>query len=557
MQSRMANPVLVVVEAPDLLRLHARYSCVYFGDRGDAAAEEEREFEDEIRKYLLDDNNTTDILCAHQVKDQRPQQHSFLPPLDTDLEKFPPYQEPPSASSSLRPSFLSRGRSSHIRNRSLTDAFVFPPREMTDTAQVPGSPPDLSSSRSSKSSSQHSSSFSGNDANITDLSNFETIGLSDENVLSLQELYGNNRLGGKVHTFPTPSGISGQVATISGARELTNATKRSGLSPMLLPTRPVSSHGMTQSLNLPHGPGRKSFNGTSRGSLGFKPIQTRNSSRSPSPTPSVHRPHSPRANLIGSPNLDLGASTLMKKNWRKSWQPSRKTTKELEAEYHDSDEDLPEDASLWNVPMSPSMFKAMSADISPTASASTSPERKYPATAPTSRRGTGLSAGPPQTALLNTSPIIPTLLRGASTSAVPDHFGLAKPRTKSWTCALSDLSEEAILLSEALEAHAFESSRKVEEKMQRGTATPRVSVEKLARAKTVPIEMPPLRKGEMMIDPLPISKEKEKVLSRTRPSWLPPKSRKEEKKHLKEYQRMMEMSMEAGMIQSRNEIDNH
>lgn len=46
-----------------------------------------------------------------------------------------------------------------------------------------------------------------------------------------------------------------------------------------------------------------------------------------------------------------------------------------------------------------------------------------------------------------------------------------------------------------------------------------------------------------MIDPLPISKEKEAVLSRTRPSWLPPKNPAEEKKHLREYQRMMASSL--------------
>ncbi|KAJ2995951.1 hypothetical protein NUW58_g1136 [Xylaria curta] len=48
-----------------------------------------------------------------------------------------------------------------------------------------------------------------------------------------------------------------------------------------------------------------------------------------------------------------------------------------------------------------------------------------------------------------------------------------------------------------------------------------------------------------MIDPLPISKEKEAVLSRTRPSWLPPKDPAEEKKHLREYQKMMASSIEA------------
>jgi hypothetical protein len=48
-----------------------------------------------------------------------------------------------------------------------------------------------------------------------------------------------------------------------------------------------------------------------------------------------------------------------------------------------------------------------------------------------------------------------------------------------------------------------------------------------------------------MIDPLPISKEKEAVLSRTRPSWLPPKDPAEERRHLKEYQKMMAQSLEA------------
>jgi hypothetical protein len=66
-----------------------------------------------------------------------------------------------------------------------------------------------------------------------------------------------------------------------------------------------------------------------------------------------------------------------------------------------------------------------------------------------------------------------------------------------------------------------------------------------ARMSASTVELPPVRKGNIMIDPLPISKEKEKVLTRTRPSWLPPKNPKEEKKHLKEYQRMMAHSLEA------------
>lgn len=240
-----------------------------------------------------------------------------------------------------------------------------------------------------------------------------------------------------------------------------------------------------------------------------------------------------------------------------SWQPSRKTAKELEDEYNDSDEDLPDDASLWNVPLSPALYRTTStAASSANPSPSTSPDRtgrydRSPGrdqttsrlihTAPTatqSFRGT-LASVP-------ASPITPGLTRGISTGMVPDHLGFPKVRAKSWTVALSELSEEAKSLSEALEAHAFDSDRQHEVQLQTGVAVARSSMEKLTRARTSVIEIPPLRKSDIMIDPLPVSKEKEKVLSRTRPSWLPPKNRKEEKKHLKEYQRMMELSLEAG-----------
>jgi hypothetical protein len=70
------------------------------------------------------------------------------------------------------------------------------------------------------------------------------------------------------------------------------------------------------------------------------------------------------------------------------------------------------------------------------------------------------------------------------------------------------------------------------------------SYEKKQRIKSTP-ELPPLRKSNIMIDPLPISKEKEAVLSRTRPSWLPPKDPAEERRHLKEYQKMMAASAKA------------
>lgn len=113
---------------------------------------------------------------------------------------------------------------------------------------------------------------------------------------------------------------------------------------------------------------------------------------------------------------------------------------------------------------------------------------------------------------------------------------------------LSDLSEEAQVLTEVLEFHAEDEERRREDNIQNGIASREASLENSKRSSGGMIELPPLQKSNIMIDPLPISKEKEKVLSRTRPSWLPPKDQKEEKKHLKEYKKMMAMSREAGML---------
>lgn len=125
------------------------------------------------------------------------------------------------------------------------------------------------------------------------------------------------------------------------------------------------------------------------------------------------------------------------------------------------------------------------------------------------------------------------------------HAGGRPPRGNSWNVALSDLSEEAKVLTEALEFHADETAREHEERVQGGKSA-RTSIEKAKRESAGMIELPPLKRPNIMIDPLPISKEKEKVLSRTRPSWLPPKDQKEEKRHLKEYKKMMALSRDAG-----------
>ncbi|OLL26840.1 TBC domain-containing protein [Neolecta irregularis DAH-3] len=65
----------------------------------------------------------------------------------------------------------------------------------------------------------------------------------------------------------------------------------------------------------------------------------------------------------------------------------------------------------------------------------------------------------------------------------------------------------------------------------------------------------PARPSEIVIDPMPISKEKQKILSKTRPSWLPPKSKKEDQKHLAEYERMMKKAVRAGEKKEREIIE--
>lgn len=443
------------------------------------------------------------------------------------------------------PLFISTATSEHTWSRSLTNQSPTFHDEMTtfDT-QAPGSPPELTGSESS--------SFSGADGSIlSDITHFEDIELDDNR----HAAYGYER-----NCLPKYPLLQTIVRPIVGSRsnspgmttmrELTNGTKRPVHPSLHGQVKEAVSHNVRQSLNLPKGGGtRRGLTSPSAPTLAMTAM--RNRSRSSSPT---HATAPPRP--ITNPHLRHSPNPGMKPpSRRSSWQPSRKTTKELEDEYHDSDEDLPDDASLWNVPMSPRppQERAKSATPSVNASPSTSPERGLLS----SSLGNGMTTIRPQRTDPTTShglrgtpgsapssPLRPKLPHGASTGAIPDFAPRA--RVKSWNLALSELSEEAKALTEALEVHAEEAERVHEENIQNGVSSVRPSLDKTCQSKATTVELPPLRKSEVMIDPLPISKEKEKVLSRTRPSWLPPKSRKEEKKHLKEYQRMMELSLEAG-----------
>ena len=97
---------------------------------------------------------------------------------------------------------------------------------------------------------------------------------------------------------------------------------------------------------------------------------------------------------------------------------------------------------------------------------------------------------------------------------------------------MADLDHEARVIAEKLDFH-YEARGRLD------TASPNNNRNSAPGA----IPLPPIQRGTL--DFMPVSKEKEAVLSRTRPSWLPPKDPREEKKHLEEYKRMMKASLEA------------
>jgi hypothetical protein len=219
----------------------------------------------------------------------------------------------------------------------------------------------------------------------------------------------------------------------------------------------------------------------------------------------------------------------------------RKTALELEKECDEDDgDDVPDECFLENVPFSPRPPQERTTSMPP--SASTSPERSPKEK--TKNVGNGTPPVPVAQGCLRSSKS--GINRGASTGQFPiNHDGFSKTRAKSWTTALSELSEEAKALTEALEAHAETEENKPNPK-QCGSfnSAARTTIDR-PRVKSSIAELPPLRRTNIMIDPLPISKEKEAVLSRTRPSWLPPKNPSEERRHLKEYQKIMALSLEA------------
>ncbi|KAI5463540.1 hypothetical protein BGZ63DRAFT_422883 [Mariannaea sp. PMI_226] len=379
----------------------------------------------------------------------------------------------------------------------------------------PESPPGMTASKSSKSSSFQS--FSSDDGSVlADTGHFEDIGLDDDNVTV---------------TLKNPSEVGIRSLPVKAQPGRTLAAGRTA-------SKARPPYPTLQTNVYTSNPRSTNLSALSEPSLATRPKRLTSPSSGSLPFSRRHRSPSPGF------SLNPRDPSFPPKPRRGSWQTirDRKSLTDLERECDEDDgDDIPEGLVLDNVPISPRPPEERSPSRASSVSPSPSPTR-----AP-KERVRSVGNGTPPVAQAQGS------LRSPSwkTDGVPR--SPLKPRAHSWNAALSELNAEAKALTEKLEEHAGEIEE--QEAKQKNSARPNTwntsrrrsldnSYDKKQRVKSTP-ELPPLRRTNIMIDPLPISKEKEAVLSRTRPSWLPPKDPAEERRHLKEYQKMMAASAKA------------
>jgi hypothetical protein len=440
----------------------------------------------------------------------------------------------------LRPSPLKMTTLSYMPNASLA------------LGGGPDSPPDLTNSKSSKSSSLHSSAIS-DVMGPSDLSHFEDINLDDirgPGVFPMpkpgthRSLYESSRPSAvSRNTAPTPQ------AAHHSFRDLTGGSKK---------PRHLNLKGHTNNVPRPqtrpqtqlHAPGkmRRGFTSPSAPSLANITNLTgpphRSGSRSPSPAQS-HKSFTSAPRTLSrksSRNLEVSPAPSSM-SVRRTSSTHRKTAKEREAECDDNDDDeLPEDAIIWNVPMSPRPMQ----DRSRAPSSCGSPPQTSPSpvvSRPHSSRGKSPEKNSPAPSNRRPSPH-PSNAEDKENQ--PPMASLVRQRTHTWESRYTTLDADARKLTEALEEYQTEIEHQQEVKRQLPGLSRSSSVERPVEPKRKAVSLPPIRKNDPLIDPLQPSEEKTKYLSRTRPSWLPPKDPKEEKKHLKEYQRMLSRIEQAG-----------
>ena len=407
------------------------------------------------------------------------------------------------------------------------------------------SPSPLTASKSSNSSSFHSSSVTSNDEAFSETMHFEEIGLEDENVAWKSE--------------QCPAGFRRELtAPASASDALGRQPSYAPRGDFWIANRPILSNPFP----------KRGLSSLSASSLAIRAQSHKNGPRSLSPLRQAASSSLPGSMSNGASNPGTMKTFPMRpsaESRRLSSQRGRKSIKELEDEYDDLDEHLPDDASLWNVPISPRPLMGRSPaspggffdkQIIPS---SPNTVIEGAATPRQDSRGRSLKApvSPIRPPFVKSPEIMRELSRsnkksmelsqkskGLSESPnghTCSYPSLPKSRAKSWGVAMSELSEEARALTGVLESYAISAENGSFPGLSKSPERPN----RIVRPRT--IDLPPLNTGNIMIDPLPISKEKERFLSRTRPSWLPPKSRAEEKRHLREYQQMMERSQRSGM----------
>ena len=208
----------------------------------------------------------------------------------------------------------------------------------------------------------------------------------------------------------------------------------------------------------------------------------------------------------------------------------RRTSAEFEKVY-DSDESVPPETVFYNVPLSPSRipktqklekFQAPEVD-----------NRRRPTVAKETSASEGGS--------------------GSLFSQNPNDFtqpspGIYHRRVVSYHEAMSALDDESQRLTRQLGKITIQSGKTEDRKSEEiAPIPPPKPLPELARQSRRATSHTHLPSTSQLLDPLPVSKEKEAVLSQTRPSWLPPKKKAEEKRHLAEYQKMVQQAEEAGV----------
>ena len=456
----------------------------------------------------------------------------------------------------------------------LTESMADQSTESVAVETAPSSPPELSYSKSSKSSSSSTRSSSVSDIDSTEkLSHFEDITLeaSRDSVEDDSNLKPESRPTLRRPANRSPKSTEDLMMTKSAPSQHELRIRPNGASSRY-PSLQGAVNGVLrdQSLNLPMGRTmRRGFTSPSSPSFMVHAPQ-RIPSRSPSPIKPMPNgiPPSPRSYSSATPKASLEVSSPHPTGTfarRQSWQPGRKTAKQLEAEFNDDDEEVPDEAVLENVPISPMPgMQRPSRTPSPQRRPPVTPQHAHLHSAKIPKGAKRPSAPPvmpngqlrsPRSPKHGRPPMIPHSATVMSFS--PEPFS-HKHRSKSWH---EDLNDEARQLSEALEDFADRASVEKHGSVTNSAASspPRPSFQSMKRTRTNIMELPPMQKGNIMIDPLPVSKEKEAVLSRTRPSWLPPKCQKEEQKHLREWKQIMARAAEAEKkraIKEREDIEN-